>query len=168
MSGEDEKNSSSTQTPTANTSTYVPGRVGIVGLGLMGGSFAKAFAKGGREVYAWNRTHATVELAMVETIQGELTPDVVPTCELIILCGYPEVCVQWLEDMQDLISLLVPLLLIPQVLNAVFVTNASLLQLINLGPLLDVTPWLARNIQDLVMLVPICFTMRPWLLCHHQ
>ncbi len=104
MSGEDEKNSSSTQTPTANTSTYVPGRVGIVGLGLMGGSFAKAFAKGGREVYAWNRTHATVELAMVETIQGELTPDVVPTCELIILCGYPEVCVQWLEDMQDLIS----------------------------------------------------------------
>ena len=72
MSGEDEKNSSSTQTPTANTSTYVPGRVGIVGLGLMGGSFAKAFAKGGREVYAWNRTHATVELAMVETIKVNL------------------------------------------------------------------------------------------------
>ena len=36
----------------------VPGRIGIVGLGLMGGSFAKALHAGGREVYGWNRTHS--------------------------------------------------------------------------------------------------------------
>lgn len=83
---------------------FVPGRVGIVGLGLMGGSFAKALAAGGREVYAWNRTRATVELAMVETVRGELTDEVVPTCELIVLCGYPEVSMEWLEGMADLIA----------------------------------------------------------------
>ena len=84
--------------------TFVRDRVGIVGLGLMGGSFAKAEHAGGREVYAWNRTHATTELAEIETIDGELTDDVVPTCELIILAGYPQVSIDWLSDMAGLVS----------------------------------------------------------------
>ena len=85
-------------------STYVPNRVGVVGLGLMGGSFAKAEHEGGREVYAWNRTHATVELAEIETIDGELTDDVIPTCELVILAGYPQFSIDWLQRKADLIS----------------------------------------------------------------
>lgn len=84
--------------------TFTPDRVGVVGLGLMGGSFAKAEHAGGREVYAWNRTHSTVELAEIETIDGELTDDVIPTCELIILAGYPQVSIDWLEQMAGLIS----------------------------------------------------------------
>jgi prephenate dehydrogenase len=70
----------------------------------MGGSFAKALAQGGREVYAWNRTHSTVELAMIETIDGELNDTTVPTCELIILAGYPQVSIEWLAEMAPLIS----------------------------------------------------------------
>lgn len=85
-------------------STYVPDRVGVVGLGLMGGSFAKAEHEGGREVYAWNRTHATVELAEIETIDGELTDDVIPTCELVILAGYPQFSIDWLQRKADLVS----------------------------------------------------------------
>lgn len=86
------------------TKTFIPKRIGIVGLGLIGGSFAKAYASAGFEVYAQNRTHATLELAMVETIDGELTQDLIKSCELIILAGYPKYSISWLEDMQDEIS----------------------------------------------------------------
>ena len=37
--------------------------VGVVGLGLMGGSFAKAYAAAGHTVLAWNRSRDTLELA---------------------------------------------------------------------------------------------------------
>ena len=83
---------------------FVAGRVGILGLGLMGGSFAKALHAGGTEVYAYNRTHATLELAMIETVDEELDDETVPTCELIILAGYPQVSIDWLSEMADRIS----------------------------------------------------------------
>lgn len=86
------------------STALVPGRVGIVGLGLMGGSFAKALHAGGREVYGWNRTHSVTELAEIETIDGELTDDMVPTCELIVLAGYPQVSIDWLAQMADILS----------------------------------------------------------------
>ncbi len=84
--------------------TFVPGRVGILGLGLMGGSFAKALHEGSAEVYAWNRTRSTLELAMIETIDGELDDETVPTCELIVLAGYPKVSIEWLRTMAPRIS----------------------------------------------------------------
>ena len=84
--------------------TFKPGRVGIVGLGLIGGSFAKALHAGGSEVFAWNRTHSTLELAMIETVDGELDDEAIPTCELIILAGYPAISIQWLEEKADLVS----------------------------------------------------------------
>lgn len=88
----------------AAASTFVPGRVGVVGLGLIGGSFVRAFHAAGREVFAFNRTHATLELAMIETVDGELNAETVPTCELIILAGYPEASVAWLEEHADFVS----------------------------------------------------------------
>ena len=88
----------------APSPTFVAGRVGIVGLGLIGGSFAKAMHAGGTEVYAYNRTHATLELAMIECVDGELDDASIPTCELIILAGYPKVSVEWLAQMAGRIS----------------------------------------------------------------
>lgn len=88
----------------AHAPTFVAGRIGVVGLGLIGGSFAKALHTGGTEVYAWNRTHSTLELAMIETVDGELNTDTIPTCELIILASYPTASIAWLEEHQDLIS----------------------------------------------------------------
>ena len=84
--------------------TFVPGRCGVVSLGLMGGSFAKAFAAAGREVFAWNRTRSTLELAMIETVTGELDETTIPTCELIVLAGYPASTVEWLERYAALVS----------------------------------------------------------------
>ena len=88
----------------SGSSTFVPDRVGVVGLGLMGGSFAKALAAAGLEVYGWNRTHSVTEMAEIETIAGELTDETIPTCELIILAGYPQVSIDWLGEMANLIS----------------------------------------------------------------
>lgn len=88
----------------SGSSTFVPDRVGVVGLGLMGGSFAKALAAAGREVYGWNRTHSVTEMAEIETIAGELTDETIPTCELIILAGYPQASIDWLGEMANLIS----------------------------------------------------------------
>ena len=84
--------------------TFVAGRCGVVSLGLMGGSFAKAFAAAGVEVFAWNRTRSTLELAMIETVKGELDEQTIPTCELIVLAGYPASTVEWLERYAHLVS----------------------------------------------------------------
>ena len=84
--------------------TFVAGRCGVVGLGLMGGSFAKAFAAAGTEVFAWNRTRSTLELAMIETVSGELDEATIGTCELIVLAGYPASVVSWLEENARLVS----------------------------------------------------------------
>ena len=88
----------------SGSSTFVPDRVGVVGLGLMGGSFAKALAAAGREVYGRNRTHSVTEMAEIETIAGVLTDETIPTGELIILAGYPQVSIDWLGEMANLIS----------------------------------------------------------------
>lgn len=95
-----------TEVSEASTSqpTFVPWRYGVVGLGLMGGSFAKAFHAAGHEVYAWNRTHSTLELAEIEVVDGELDAETIPTCELIVLAGYPQSVVDWLTENAELVS----------------------------------------------------------------
>ena len=42
--------------------------VGIVGLGLMGGSFAKAYCEAGHRVLAYNRSRATLDAAIISGI----------------------------------------------------------------------------------------------------
>ena len=91
-------------TAAKTTPTFIPNRVGVVGLGLMGGSFAKDYAAAGWEIYAWNRTHSTTELACIEVLTGELTDELIPTCELIIIAGYPRFSIDWLSDKATLVS----------------------------------------------------------------
>lgn len=86
------------------TRSYVEKRIGIVGLGLIGGSFARAYAAAGWDVYASNRTRSTVELAMIETVKGELTDEAISTCELIILSGYPQFNIDWLREKAPLVA----------------------------------------------------------------
>jgi prephenate dehydrogenase len=98
------ENETHTHPSIPSNAAFVPNRVGILSLGLMGGSFAKALHAGGTEVYAWNRTRSTLELAMIECVDGELDDKSVATCELIVLAGYPQVSIKWLKDMADSIS----------------------------------------------------------------
>ena len=84
--------------------TFVPGRVGIITLGLKGGSIAKAFAAAGVEVYGRDISEDVLEMAEIETIKGELTDEIVPTCELIVLAGYPKVAISELKRIAPLVS----------------------------------------------------------------
>lgn len=84
--------------------TFVLGRIGIISLGLMGGSFAKAFAAAGVEVYGRDISEDVLEMAEIETIKGELTDEIVPTCELIVLAGYPKVAISELKRIAPLVS----------------------------------------------------------------
>ncbi|MBQ9032450.1 MAG: prephenate dehydrogenase [Parasporobacterium sp.] len=72
---------------------------GIVGLGLIGGSFAKAYHKAGERVLADNRSKDVLEFAMLNgDVDGALTPDTVPQCDLIIICIFPEAAARYLES----------------------------------------------------------------------
>lgn len=82
----------------------IEGRVGIVGLGLIGGSIARAMARGGHEVYAFDLNEDIETFAAIETTAGRLTDELVGTCELIVLACYPKACVDWLESHASLVS----------------------------------------------------------------
>lgn len=88
----------------AQPSQMVAGRVGVVGLGLIGGSIARAMARGGHEVYAFDLNADIETFAAIETTAGTLTDELVPTCELIVLACYPKACVGWLREHADLVS----------------------------------------------------------------
>ena len=73
--------------------------VGILGLGLIGGSFARAYAKAGHTVYACNRSKDMFEFAMLAgAVHDELNKDTIGICDLIILSIYPDGCTSWLEE----------------------------------------------------------------------
>lgn len=88
----------------AQPSQMAAGRVGVVGLGLIGGSIARAMARGGHEVYAFDLNADIETFAAIETTAGTLTDELVPTCELIVLACYPKACVDWLREHADLVS----------------------------------------------------------------
>ena len=80
-------------------------KVGIVGLGLIGGSLARAYAKAGWQVYAVDHDEDMLAFAQVaEVVHESLTPDTIPGCDLILLAIYPEGCIQWLRENGSYVS----------------------------------------------------------------
>ena len=74
--------------------------VGIVGLGLIGGSFAKAYHAAGATVLACNRSRSVLDFAMMSgAVDGELTQDNVSACDLVLIALYPEATVDWFHRM---------------------------------------------------------------------
>ena len=72
--------------------------IGILGLGLIGGSMARAYAKAGHTVWACERDEAILSLAQVaEVVRGPLDETTIPLCDLILLAVYPGASAQWLE-----------------------------------------------------------------------
>ncbi|HJA01450.1 MAG TPA: prephenate dehydrogenase/arogenate dehydrogenase family protein [Candidatus Collinsella stercoripullorum] len=78
--------------------------VGILGLGLIGGSFARAFRAAGAEVLAYDTDPDVLAAVMVETVAGELDDASVGRCDLIVLAAYPAACVSWLRDHAELLG----------------------------------------------------------------
>ena len=74
--------------------------VGIVGLGLMGGSFAKAYHEAGWTVLAHNRSRDTLELSMLNgVVDRELTAETIGSCDLVIIALYPQATIDYLTRM---------------------------------------------------------------------
>ena len=79
--------------------------VGILGLGLIGGSLARAYSKAGHSVYVCNRDQNMLEFAkLTGAVDDALTEQNIPQCDLILLAIYPEGCIRWLESNAHLIS----------------------------------------------------------------
>ena len=78
--------------------------VGIVGLGLIGGSFARAYRSLGATVYALDTDRDTMDASMIETVEALLDDASIPSCDLIILAAYPQACLEWLEGHAEILG----------------------------------------------------------------
>ena len=79
--------------------------VGILGLGLIGGSLARAYALEGHTVYAIQRDESMLSFAMLAgAVHGKLNEETIPQCDLILLAIYPEGSASWLEKNAPLIN----------------------------------------------------------------
>ena len=73
--------------------------VGIVGLGLIGGSFAKAYHAAGHTVLAFDTDRSTYDFAVLSgTVNGLLTDETLSTCDLILMAVIPSAAVGYLEQ----------------------------------------------------------------------
>lgn len=73
-----------------------PRCAGIVGLGLIGGSFARGYAQAGVRVLAWDPDEDVMVAASMGTVSGELNDETLGECDIIVLACYPEACIEWL------------------------------------------------------------------------
>ncbi len=78
----------------------------IVGLGLLGGSYAQALTRQGYTVYAITRSQSSIDHAMAEgMITGGaafVDPQLVGEADLIVFALYPHVFVEWVKEHQAL------------------------------------------------------------------
>ena len=72
--------------------------VGIVGLGLIGGSFAKAYHAAGERVLAQDIDLDVLSFAVISgAVDEELTDETMAECDLILLAVCPAAAVEWLQ-----------------------------------------------------------------------
>ena len=80
-------------------------KVGILGLGLIGGSLARAYALEGHTVYAAETNESMLSFAMLAgAVHGKLDEETVPQCDLILLAIYPDGSASWLEQNAPFVS----------------------------------------------------------------
>ncbi len=79
--------------------------VGILGLGLIGGSLARAYALEGHTVYAAECNESMLSFAMLAgAVHGRLDEETIPQCDLLLLAIYPDGSASWLENNAHLVS----------------------------------------------------------------
>ncbi len=79
--------------------------VGICGLGLIGGSMAKAYKEADARVLGFDKNEATQGYASLAGIlDGTLTSETIPSCDLILIALYPRQAIHYLEQIAPLVS----------------------------------------------------------------
>ena len=81
-------------------------KIAIVGLGLIGGSMAKSIkAKTAHIVYGADLDRETMTLArMCGAIDGPLTEETLPQCDLVLVAICPAAAIRWVEEHADKIG----------------------------------------------------------------
>ncbi len=80
-------------------------KIAVAGLGLIGGSVAKAFMESGEEVFGCDRDTVTMARARLENaVTDELTKENIAQCEYIFIALYPEATVEFMEEYSPFIS----------------------------------------------------------------
>lgn len=73
--------------------------VGVFGLGLIGGSFVKAYHEAGWTVLAHNRTKSVLDFAKLSgEVSGDLTKENIGECDLVLLTIFPEAAIETLRE----------------------------------------------------------------------
>ena len=79
--------------------------VGVLGLGLIGGSLARAYTKAGHTVYAAETDESMFCFAQLAgVVKGRLDEATIPQCDLILPAIYAAAAAQWLEENGPFIS----------------------------------------------------------------
>ncbi|MDO4740875.1 MAG: prephenate dehydrogenase/arogenate dehydrogenase family protein, partial [Eubacteriales bacterium] len=72
--------------------------VGICGLGLIGGSLAKAYALAGARVLGYDTDAGVCTLAMADgVLAGLLTQETAAECELLLVAVYPQAAMEYMR-----------------------------------------------------------------------
>lgn len=73
--------------------------VGVCGLGLIGGSFVKAYHAEGHRVLVFNRSISVCSRVIEEgQADGLLTNDNIGSCDLVLVTVYPEAAIKYISD----------------------------------------------------------------------
>lgn len=80
--------------------------IGIVGLGLIGGSLAKAISQNtDHTVYGTDLSDQVVKKAiLVDAIERQLTDDLLPHCDIVIVALYPQDTIDYVKSHASLIK----------------------------------------------------------------
>ena len=78
--------------------------IGIVGLGLIGGSFAKAYKAAGHSVYACEIDKSILDFAILSgAVDASLDPSSFGMCELVLIALYPRAAIEFLHSSAEFI-----------------------------------------------------------------
>mgnify|MGYP003292729613 CR=1 FL=1 len=73
--------------------------VGILGLGLIGGSLARAYSMEGHRVLCYDRDQIMLSFSILAgAVENPLTTENLGECDLVLLAIYPEGSAAWLEE----------------------------------------------------------------------
>jgi len=72
--------------------------IGIIGLGLIGGSFAKAYKAAGHTVYAHDTDKSILDFAILSgAADAPLDTEALTRCDLILIALYPQAAIEFLD-----------------------------------------------------------------------
>ncbi len=74
--------------------------IGIVGIGLIGGSFVKAYHEKGHTVWAFDTDRSAIDYAkLAGELDGDLTKENVSQCDLVLVCITPLAAIDYIREM---------------------------------------------------------------------